>query len=405
MFLHRVISCSLSPNTEKDDVVLTFQAILSPWRWQSGVEREKVKAWLSDYLKVGTVLLFDSGRSAFLAILQVFGIREGDEVIVQAFTCVAVPNSVLWVGAKPIFADIDNTLNIDSNDVEKKITKRTKAIVVQHTFGTPANLDKLIATTKKHGLILIEDCAHSLGATYKGEKIGTFGDASFFSFGRDKVVSSVWGGAAIINDKCQMTNAKWKLRQIEEDLKYPSRFWIIQQLLHPIAFSFILPLYDVYIGKLLLYLLQKFRLLSKPVFHEELTGGMPKGFPARFPNALAKLLLNQLAKLDRFNRHRQGVAQYYAEHFRKPFYSEGIYLRFPLDVTNPQERIKKAKSKGVLLGNWYHNVIDPTSVDLVVVGYSMGSCPNAEKASRHIVNLPTLITLSEAKYVTQQLNR
>ena len=120
-------------------------------------------------------------------------IGEGDEVLVQAFTCVAVPNSVLWAQATPVYADIDATLNIDPIDVEKKITNRTKAIIVQHTFGIPADMDALVALAKKHNILLIEDCAHSLGATYKGKKVGTFGDAAFFSFGRDKVVSSVFG--------------------------------------------------------------------------------------------------------------------------------------------------------------------------------------------------------------------
>lgn len=410
MLLHRVISCSLSPNTEKDDVVLALQTILSPWRWQIGTEREKVKAWLSDYFDVDTIFLFDSGRSALFAILQAFDIGAGDEVIVQAFTCVAVPNSVLWAGAKPVFADIDDTLNIDCDDVDKKITKRTKAIVLQHTFGIPANLDKLVAVAKKHGLILIEDCAHSLGASYKGKKIGTFGDGAFFSFGRDKVVSSVWGGAVIINDKCQMTNAKWKLKKIENELPKPSYFWIVQQLLHPIAFSFILPLYDVYMGKLLLYLLQKFHLLSRPVSHEELTGGMPKGFPAKFPNALAILLLHQLKKLDRYNRKRREAARFYRQSLIKqksidiPPEGEGsIYLRFPIFVDKPNEVCTKAKNNGVLLGNWYHNTIDPNEVSFEAVGYTKGSCPNAEEAARHILNLPTLISSDDAMKVVKAL--
>lgn len=397
MLLHRVISCSLSPNTEKDDVVLALQTILSPWRWQIGTEREKVKAWLSDYFDVDTIFLFDSGRSALFAILQAFDIGAGDEVIVQAFTCVAVPNSVLWAGAKPVFADIDDTLNIDCDDVDKKITKRTKAIVLQHTFGIPANLDKLVAVAKKHGLILIEDCAHSLGASYKGKKIGTFGDGAFFSFGRDKVVSSVWGGAAIISTKYKIQSTK--LKQFQEKLKYPSLFWIFQQLLHPIAFSFILPLYDVQIGKIFLLLLQKLRLLSKPVFPEELNGQRPKGFPARFPNALAILLLNQLKKLERYNKNRLEIARFYAKKN-----VDGVYLRFPMLVDNPAEIIQKAKKNGVLLGNWYHNIIDPPGVDLEVVGYIRGSCPKAEEIARRIINLPTRITHSEAEYVIQQIN-
>src|SRR5581483_4013141 len=112
----------------------------------------------------------------------------------QAFTCVAVPNSVLWTGAKAIYADIDETGNLDPKDLEKKITKKTKAVIIQHTFGIAANMDAIQKVLKGKKIILIEDCAHALGASYKGKKLGTFGEFAFFSFGRDKVISSVFGG-------------------------------------------------------------------------------------------------------------------------------------------------------------------------------------------------------------------
>ncbi len=195
------ITISLSPNTEADDVFLAVKTIIQPLLWKTGKATSDAEQWFRNYFSVEQAVSFNSGRSALLAILKAFGIGEGDEVLVQAFTCVAVPNSVLWAGAKPVFVDIDATLNMDPKDAEKKITKNTKALIVQHTFGVPAQMDKIIALAKKHHLILIEDCAHALGATYKGKKVGTFGDAAFFSFGRDKVVSSVFGGMAIINAK------------------------------------------------------------------------------------------------------------------------------------------------------------------------------------------------------------
>ena len=117
---------------------------------------------------------------------------------------------------------------------------------------------------------MIEDCAHSLGVEYKRQKIGSFGDASFFSFGRDKVISSVFGGAAIINAECRMQNAE--LKKIDNEFKYPNYFWILQQIFHPIAFAFILPLYNIAIGKVVLFLLLKLHLISRPVYNEEKRG-------------------------------------------------------------------------------------------------------------------------------------
>lgn len=389
----RVISASLSPNTEKDDVILALKTLFSPWKWKEGKEQREIGKWFKDYFQQEPIF-FNSGRSAFLAILKAFNIGKGDEVLIQAFTCVAVPNSVLWSGAVPVYVDIDNTLNMDPEDAQKKVTKKTKALIIQHTFGVPAQVDKLLAIAKKHKLIVIEDCAHLLGATYKGQKVGTVGDAAFFSFGRDKVVSSVWGGMTISNNKYKISNIK----KYQKSLFYPSFFWILQQLLHPIVFSVILPLYDVGIGKILLVLLQKLLLLSFPVYPEEKRGRQPKDFPARYPNALAVLLLNQLRKLERYNRQRVEIVKLYCEYFKSQ-QNITATLRYPIFVPDPSEIIKKAKSQNILLGNWYHKVIDPAGVDYTAVGYILGSCPKAEKAAQYIVNLPTRISREEAKRV------
>ncbi len=400
---HRIISASLSPNTEARDVLQAIQMLCTPWRWHSGRHLAAVERWFERHFNA-KVITFNSGRSAFLALLHAFDVGERDEVIVQAFTCVAVPNSVLWAGAIPVYADIDDTYNLDPKDLEQKITPRTKAVIVQHTFGIPAKLDEIQEITKKHNLILIEDCAHALGATYRGKSVGTMGEAAFFSFGRDKALSSVWGGAAIINSN-RKTQIE-KLKKYHKTLPVPGLFWILQQLLHPIAFSVILPLYRFGIGKLLLVILQNLKLLSLPVYAEEKHGHRPGDFPAKYPNALSFLLVRQLQKLDRFTLTRRAVAKKYDEFFQKksqagvlPFVSEASYLRYPVLVSQPDIVSRRAKKRGILLGNWYHNVVDPTGVDFAAIHYTVGSCPKAENAAKQVVNLPTRITLSEAERV------
>lgn len=383
-----MISASLSPNVQSDDVFFAFKTLLNPGKWKHGEALAGVREWFGK--RYGAeIALFSSGRVALYAILKSFGIGVGDEVIVQAFTCVAVPNSILWVGAMPVYADIDDTYNIDPKLFEKNITKKTKAVIVQHTFGIAANVSEISRIARKHGILLIEDFAHSLGMPIRG-------DAAFFSFGRDKVISSVWGGGAIISLKFKTQNSK--LKSIEQKLPKPSSFWIFQQLLHPIAFSFILMLYDVIIGKILLFLLQKFGLLSIPVYPEEKRGGRPSELFVKYPNALAVLALSQLKKHDQFNRVRKEIAAFYAQKS-----VDGIYLRYPMLVSNPKKIIDNAKKHGVLLGNWYHNTIDPVGVDFDAIDYKPGSCPKAENVARHIINLPTLITLREAQYVKEQI--
>lgn len=403
-YFRKVISASLSPNTETEDVAAAFTALFSPWRWQQGSDVKAVKQWFAGHFPTKHVTLYNSGRSALYAILRAFTIGKGDEVIVQAFTCVAVPNSVLWAGATPIYTDIDGTYNLDPVDVEKHITVRTKAIIVQHTFGIPANMDVLVNLTKKHNILLIEDCAHALGALYKGKRVGSFGDAAFFSFGRDKVLSSVWGGAAIIHNDCRVADAAAKIHTFHNRLPMPGVSWIVQQLLHPLAFAFIIPWYNLGVGKLLLVLLQRINLLSFPVYLEEKSGGRPQGFPAQYPNALAKLLRVQLRKLDRFVGQRREVAQIYAKKFsglphNLPYIPGSGYLRYPVWVDDPEQLRFRAKKRGVLLGNWYHNVIDPTGVMFDKVDYVLGSCPVSEEAAKHVLNLPTRITIRESSQI------
>lgn len=404
----RVISASLSPNTQVDDVGLARKVIFSPRLWGKGEAIAAVEQWFNDYFKTRTAVSFNSGRSALLAILKVFGVGQGSDVLVQAFTCVAVPNSVIWAGAKPTYVDIDKTLNLDPEDLERKITPASRAVIVQHTFGIPAQIEKILTIARKNHLLVIEDCAHSLGITYHGKKIGTWGDTAFFSFGRDKVVSSVFGGMAIISEKYKAQGEK--LRKYQEKLPYPSSFWIFQQLFHPLAFSVILTSYNIWFGKILLWLLQHLQLLSLPVYSQEKRGERPRVFPSRFPNALALLLLKQLSKLEKYSEQRTASGNYYVSQLSGrgdlkllPEVEEAIYLRFPLLVARPLEIIQRAKKQGVLLGNWYTHLIDPLGVDLRRVGYVEGSCPRAESIAGHILNLPTLIDPEAAAKVINSL--
>ena len=398
----------MSPNTQKDDVLLAVKTMLNPGSWHDGRQQNQVKEWFVKNYNVENVYLFHCARSALYAVLQSFDIGKGDEVILQAFTCVAVPNSIVWGGAKPVYADIDASLNIDPIDIERKITPQTKALIVQHTFGMPAHIEDILALAEKYKLIVIEDCAHSLGVSYNGKYLGTFGDAAIFSFGRDKVVSSVCGGVAIIHAQRPVPNAIFKLKEFQSNLTKPPYFWIFQQIIHPIAFSIILMSYNIIIGKLLLVCLQYFHLLSKPIEKEELSAGKPKNIFFRFPNALATFAIHQLKKLVTLTSQRRIICDYYYHIFSsypsfKTFQeSKGkALLRFPLDVDDPNKLYEYVKKNGVLLGTWYQNVIDPAGVDYFKVGYEKGSCVQAEYQSRHIINLPTLLTRSQAQRVVQ----
>lgn len=395
------IAIGLSPNTQSDDVWQAVKTIIRPWLWKEGNAQNLVEDWFKKYFGCKEVFLFNSGRSALYSILKSFGIGDGNEVLIQAFTCVAVPDPIIWVGAKPIYVDIDETLNLNPGLLEKYITSKTKAVIVQHTFGIPAKIDLIKKIAQKYNLVLIEDCAHALGAEIDGKKAGTFGDAAIFSFGRDKVISSVFGGAAVINGKWKMENER--LKKLLEELKYPSFFWIFQQLLHPILFSLILPLYNIYLGKIILFVLQKLSLLSKPIYKEEVRGEKPTIFPKRFPNALAYLLLNQLSKLGEYNSRRKQIADYYykvltgkADIKLLPKVDGTIYLRFNILTKKSADLLSAALENKIILGNWYRNIIDPAQVEFERVYYKKGSCPEAERIASLSINLPTYPRLSQS---------
>jgi dTDP-4-amino-4,6-dideoxygalactose transaminase len=416
------ISISLSPNTEKDDVRLAFKLIFKPGLWKKGKAIEQLEDEFKKYLGVKHTVSFNSGRSAFLAILESLPFNnkklacavdpKQKEVLLQAFTCNAASNPIIWSGLKPIYEDVDeNDFNIDVKNLKRKLTPQSRVVVVQHTFGLPVNLDEILDFCRENNLILIEDCAHSLGSSYKGKKVGTFGKAAFFSFSRDKVISSVYGGMAVTDDD----ELARQLRIFQEKIGYPSSFWVYQQLLHPVLMNWlILPTYS-FLGKYLLVLFQWLNILSKAVHWKEKRGKKPGYFPNKLPNALALLALNQFKKLERFNKHRKEIAQFYFDNLEKstfilpvfPKDREHIFLRFTIKHPGAHQIIREAWKKNILIGDWYTTAIAPYDTKMEKLEYYPGNCPKAEELAEQTLNLPTHINISqkEAKVIVDFLKQ
>jgi len=161
----------------------------------------KVEEYVARLSKVQYAVALNSGTSALLTALIGLGIGPGDEVIVPGFTFVASISSIAFAGAVPVLAEIDRTLNLDPEDVKKKITPRTKAIMVVHMMGNPARLDELKAIADEHNLFLVEDCAQAFGASYRGRPIGSIGQVGTFSFNVYKTITSGDGGMIITDDE------------------------------------------------------------------------------------------------------------------------------------------------------------------------------------------------------------
>ncbi len=403
----RPLAISLSPNTQGKDVLLALKFLFSPFAFFKGDGIGLLEQWFRQYFGVSHAVSFVSGRGAMYTILKALRIGKGDEVILQSFTCVAVPNAILATGAKPCYVDINDLTTINVKDLQKKISKKTKAIIVQHTFGIPSEMDEILGIAKAHKIVVIEDCAHIIGGVYKGKKLGTFGDAAFFSFGRDKAFSSVFGGMAITNNK----NLGNTISQLQEKQGYPSFFWVAQQLFHPIAFFFILPLYNFFsLGKIFLFVLQKLSLLSFPVLLQEKQGKTLPVFAKKLPNSLAFLALFQLQRIDIFNNTRKTITEFYIKELSRTGY-DVLYknimplLRFPFVCKKREEVLQALKKHGIYVGNWYAEIIDPKGVDLNKVFYKKGMCPNAENIAKNIINLPTypILKIEDAKKIVEIL--
>lgn len=396
------IAISLSPNTDGKDIRGAVRTLISPSLWRDEPVLQNVKRQIATLLGGGNVVLTTSGRQALYDILRASGIGSGDEVILQAFTCIAVPESIIWTGAKPVYADIDSTTyNLTSQSVQARISEKTKAIIVQHTFGIPADIEELVRIAHEKNILLIEDCAVSLGGMHSGKPLGSFGDAAILSFGRDKVVSSVFGGAAVVKSE----ELYRTLRGYEEARTYPSFSWTLQQLLHPILFSIILPTYSFGIGKLLLLVAQKGGLLSKAYESGERSGEKPSHLEWKFPPVLAHLVHAQFSKFGAMQGRRAEVAARYSAGISNPdtvhaepsTMSRPGWLRYPLRVSSKKDFLAKAKRAGMILGDWYDAPLTPKNSDMSAFGYTNGMCSVAEDVANHIVNLPTYPTLTDAQ--------
>jgi perosamine synthetase len=184
-----------------DPDIAAVNAVLHTSRLSLGPRMEEFEESIARYVGTSHAAVVNSGTSALHLCIRTLDIAEGDEVIVPSFAFIAVANVLCYERAVPVFVDIDpQTLNLDPARIEEAITPRTRAIIVVHTFGTPAALDEILEIARRHHLFVIEDACEALGAQFDGRKVGSFGDASVFGFYPNKQITSGEGGMLVTND-------------------------------------------------------------------------------------------------------------------------------------------------------------------------------------------------------------
>ncbi|WXC58473.1 hypothetical protein SNK03_004372 [Fusarium graminearum] len=186
---------------DEDTIADVGHVLRSGWL-TNGPKVEEFEKMLSDYFGGRQVRTFNSGTSSLEIGLRVAGIRPGDHVITTPISWVATANVILAIGAMPVFAEIDaRTRNIDLEQVEKAVTPRTKAIIPVHLAGRPVDMDRLYDLANKYNLRVIEDAAQAIGSTWKGKRIGSFGDIVSFSFQTTKNITTGEGGCLVLDDE------------------------------------------------------------------------------------------------------------------------------------------------------------------------------------------------------------
>lgn len=196
------------PNIPRNAAAVVAEVLNSRWIGQGPKVEEFENKLQSKFTYPATCLAVGSGTDALHLAFLLAGVEKDDEVITPVFTCTATNIPLLYIGAKIVFADVDDNLNIDVNHVEQLITPKTKAIVCVHYGGLPCDMDKLWELGKKHNIAIIEDAAHGLGAKYKGQYIGSQSDFTMFSFQAIKHITTGDGGMLVVKDEALVEKAK-----------------------------------------------------------------------------------------------------------------------------------------------------------------------------------------------------
>ena len=353
------------PTIDEETIAGVAEVLRSGWI-TSGPNVKALEAKLSEYCGGRPVRVFNSGTCTMEIALRIAGVGPGHEVITTPLSWVATSNVILEVGARPVFVDIDPvTRNIDLDRVEAAITPATRAIIPVDLAGLPVDRDRLYAIAKKHGLRVVEDAAQSYGATWNGKRIGALGDFVSFSFHPNKNVTTIEGGALVLN-----TEAEAKLAEQ--------------------------------------YRLQGVVRSGFDGMEVEVVGGK-----FNLTDVAARVGLGQLPRIDEFNGRRRELARAYFELFGRPA-ARALGLQLPVaDFTQTNwhmfqvvlpagpRALKRAEVMAQMQAAGIGTGVHYPAIHLFAVyrrlGWKDGDFPLAEATCRNILTLPLFPTMTRAE--------
>ena len=359
---------------DEEDIKSVTDVIKRGSYWAAGPEIQKFEDKISEYIGKKYVITSNSGTSALHALLLAYDVKPGDEVVVPSFTFIATANAPLFVGAKPVFAEIeDRTYGLEPEDVKERITSKTKAIIPIHYGGCSCLIRELKEIAEDYHLLLIEDAAESFGAKIKDKRVGTFGDSAMLSFCQNKVITTGEGGAIVTDSK-----------EVYEKLKL---------------------------------IISHGRLETQDYFTStEYMDYVALGYNFRMPTMVAALGLSQLKKIDKIIEMRRERAEYLTEKLSKikeitlptslPDYFH-VYQMYVIRINeNLRNDLMKYLSDKGIMTKVYFPPIHLTHFYRTKFGYKGGELPITEEVSDQVLSLPIYPTLTEKEidHIIEKIN-
>ncbi len=332
------------------------------------------------------------GRVALYAILEAMEIGEGDEVILPAFTCVVVPNAILYRGAIPIYVDIEKeTLNASYESIVASVSENTKAIICQNTFGLSSDLDRIADFARKKGIYTIEDCTHGFGGTYHGEPNGSFCDAAFYSTQWNKPYSTGIGGIGWVrNDDVQKrlnvssyADPSWKSRTSLSLLLFVRKNMLRGWNYWPAV-------------KLYRWLSKNNLVLGSSSGSEISDVQKPNGYELRSSQVQYKAGVKALEGLEAVLKRRKqnamlltrALADLGKYHVSEELHADHAFLKYPILVKDKSKIESLAVQNRLELGDWFNSQLHPVQSDLIRWGLNVEMYPISKHIATHILNIP-----------------
>lgn len=364
---------------------------------------KEYRSAINAYLHCGEeeIFFYWKGRVALFALLKAMGVGPGDEVLVQGYTCVVVANAIIYLGAKPVYADINlETYNINLQSLKDKLSERTKVIICQNTYGLSSNLEEIMmiaADASKrfnHTVYTIEDCTHGFGGQYHGKPNGSSCDASFFSTQWSKPYTTGIGGFCVVHNpvvkgKLLEVNHSLVTPRIKEIAELKLMYFIRQYVINDITYWPMIRLYRW---------MSRHNLVVGSSSGEEVSGvEMPKNFFKEQSSVQFKKGLKSINKLNSINGQRKKHAKKYTEFLRskgktfvdEKLFDDHIFIRYPLLVNDREKFREEAEKTKIILGEWFEAPVYPAYAPLSLWCVDPAELPNAMYVCEHMVNLPT----------------